>query len=72
LAPWNLQYNLYLFAPWHLQFELRVVVLEVAVPILKGQSVTLHAHVAREVGHINALIGLLSPRSGEVTKAKPR
>eukprot|EP00983_Pelagomonas_calceolata_P079569 1154747-Pelagomonas_calceolata.AAC.1 len=54
-----------------LLFELRVVVLEVAVPVLKGQSATVHAHVAREVGHISSLIALLSPKTGEVTKTKP-
>ena len=51
---------------------MQVVVLEVAVPVLKGQSATLHAHVAREVGHISALLSILSPRSGEITKLKPR
>ncbi|GAX83662.1 hypothetical protein CEUSTIGMA_g11087.t1 [Chlamydomonas eustigma] len=54
------------------RFEARVIVLEVSVPILKGQQVTLHAHVAREEGNISALISVLNPKSGEVAKAKPR
>ncbi|KAF5841984.1 translation elongation factor EF1A/initiation factor IF2gamma [Dunaliella salina] len=58
--------------PLATKFELRVVVLEVAVPVLKGQSATVHAHVAREVGHISSLIALMSPKTGEVTKTKPR
>ena len=32
------------------KFEARVVVLDVASPILKGHTVTLHAHTAREAG----------------------
>ncbi|KAG2439867.1 hypothetical protein HYH02_010497 [Chlamydomonas schloesseri] len=54
------------------KFELRIVVLDVPVPLLRGQAVTLHAHVAREEGHISALVALLDPRSGEVLKARPR
>ncbi|KXZ49597.1 hypothetical protein GPECTOR_20g453 [Gonium pectorale] len=51
-----------------MRFELRVVMLDVSVPLLRGQAVTLHAHVAREEGHITALSAVLDPRSGEVTK----
>ncbi|KXZ51213.1 hypothetical protein GPECTOR_13g700 [Gonium pectorale] len=54
------------------RFELRIVVLDVSVPLLRGQAVTLHAHVAREEGHITALSAVLDARSGEVTKARPR
>lgn len=54
------------------QFEMRIVVLEVAVPLLRGQSATIHAHVAREVGHVSSLLALLNTRSGEVVKARPR
>ena len=54
------------------QFEARVVLLETPVPLLKGRSVTVHAHVAREAGHVSALTAMLSARTGEVAKAKPR
>ncbi|KAG2498490.1 hypothetical protein HYH03_003742 [Edaphochlamys debaryana] len=54
------------------RFELRIVVLDVPVPLLKGTPVTLHAHVAREEGHITALTATLDPRTGEVVKARPR
>ena len=35
-------------------------------------QVTLHAHTAREEGHVSALICTLNPKTGEVAKAKPR
>ncbi len=46
--------------------------LDVPVPLLKGQSVSVHAHVAREAGHVSALLSSLNPKTGEVAKAKPR
>ncbi|GIM12701.1 hypothetical protein Vretimale_15995, partial [Volvox reticuliferus] len=54
------------------RFELRVVVLDVPVPLLRGHVVTLHAHVAREEGHITALLATLDPRTGDVIKSRPR
>ena len=50
------------------RFQLRLVVLDVPVPLLRGQAVTLHAHVAREEGHLSALVALLDPRTGEEVK----
>ena len=35
-------------------------------------QVTLHAHTAREEGHISALICTLDPKTGATAKAKPR
>ncbi len=35
-------------------------------------QVTLHAHTARESGHISALVSLLNSKTGEVVRAKPR
>ncbi|EFN56452.1 hypothetical protein CHLNCDRAFT_35207 [Chlorella variabilis] len=54
------------------KFEARVVVLDVAVPILRGQQVTIHAHTARESGHISGLVSLLNGKTGEVQRARPR
>jgi elongation factor 1 alpha-like protein len=59
-------------APMAATFQARIVVLDVAIPILKGQQVTLHAHAARESGHVSGLISLLDPKSGEVAKLRPR
>lgn len=44
--------------------EMQVVVLDVTVPVLKGQAVTLHAHCTREAGHISALLALLNAKTG--------
>lgn len=54
------------------KFEARVVVLEVQIPVLKGQQVTIHAHTARESGHVSALVSLLNSKTGEVQRARPR
>lgn len=35
-------------------------------------QVTVHAHCAREEGSIAALVALLDPSTGEVSRAKPR
>lgn len=35
-------------------------------------QVTLHAHSAREEGHISALLSAINPKTGEPLKAKPR
>ncbi|KAK9822587.1 hypothetical protein WJX74_007878 [Apatococcus lobatus] len=52
--------------------EARVLVLDVEVPILRGQQVILHAHAAREQGHVSALISLLDAKTGQVAKQRPR
>jgi translation elongation factor EF-1alpha len=35
-------------------------------------QVTLHAHTARESGHISGLVSLLNAKTGEVLRSKPR
>ncbi|KAJ9529429.1 hypothetical protein QJQ45_013713, partial [Haematococcus lacustris] len=57
--------------PLATKFQARVLVLDVAVPLLKGASITLHAHIAREPGVISALISTLNARTGEVVKQRP-
>ncbi|KAG7670734.1 hypothetical protein Ndes2437A_g04358 [Nannochloris sp. 'desiccata'] len=58
--------------PLAVSFEVEVVVLDVQIPILKGQQVTLHAHAARDSGHVSRLIALLDSKTGEVVKERPR
>jgi elongation factor 1 alpha-like protein len=58
--------------PLALRFEVEIVVLDVQIPILKGQQVTLHAHAARDSGHVSRLISLLDSKTGEVVKERPR
>lgn len=53
-------------------FLARVLVLPAPVPLLKGAQVTLHAHAARETGHISSLLSLLNAKTGEVERHKPR
>lgn len=56
-------------APLVRSFEARVVVLpDVAVPLLRGAAVTLHAHAAREAGTVTQLVATLNPKTGEVLK----
>lgn len=54
------------------KFEARVVVLDVAIPVLRGQQATIHAHTARETGHISGLVSLLNAKTGEVQRLRPR
>jgi len=54
------------------KFEARVVVLDIPVPLLKGAACALHAHVSSCEARIETLTALLDPRTGEVTKARPR
>ena len=35
-------------------------------------QVTLHAHAARETGHISQLLAVVNPKTGEQAKRKPR
>jgi translation elongation factor EF-1alpha len=51
---------------------LQVLVLQVPLPILKGQAVTVHAHTAREAAVVSALLGLCDPRTGQPRQHKPR
>ncbi|CAD7698398.1 unnamed protein product [Ostreobium quekettii] len=54
------------------KFELCVVVLEPPIPIIPGTAVELHAHTAREEGHIARLLTTLDPKAGGVAKTNPR
>ena len=58
--------------PLAVSFEVDIVVLDVQIPILKGQQVTLHAHAVRDSGHVSRLIALLDSETGEVIKERPR
>ena len=35
-------------------------------------QVTVHAHAAREIGHVSRLVSGVDPKTGEVSKKKPR
>lgn len=54
------------------RFQARIMVLDVTVPVLKGQAVTVHMHATRDSGHINRLVSVLDGETGEVVKERPR
>eukprot|EP00898_Chlorokybus_atmophyticus_P006570 jgi/Chlat1/6914/Chrsp52S06586 len=54
------------------RFEARILTLNLAIPILRGATVVVHAHNAQESGSISELVALLDPKSGAVAKSKPR
>ncbi len=51
---------------------MRALLLDLALPLLPGQEVTVHAHTAQQEGRVTALLALLHPRTGEVAKPRPR
>ncbi|KAG6552677.1 hypothetical protein Mapa_005624 [Marchantia paleacea] len=54
------------------RLEIRVLILGITVPILRGGQVVLHAHHARESAKIAELVALLDSKSGAVVRKKPR
>jgi elongation factor 1 alpha-like protein len=61
-------------APAWPSFTARLVVMDTpgAPPLLRGASVTLHAHAAREAAVVTGLVALVDPATGQATRAKPR
>lgn len=53
-------------------FTARITVLDVVIPLLHGQNVTLHAHATRGTGVISKILSLVDERTGEVKKERPR
>jgi len=60
--------------PIHLaqKFTAQIAVLDVVIPLIHGQSVTLHAHTARDTGSISRIVSLIDEGTGKVTKERPR
>ncbi|BBN07085.1 elongation factor 1 alpha-like protein [Marchantia polymorpha subsp. ruderalis] len=54
------------------KLEIRVLILGITVPILRGGQVVLHAHHARESAKVAELVALLDSKSGAVVRKKPR
>ncbi|KAJ4959555.1 hypothetical protein NE237_026666 [Protea cynaroides] len=52
--------------------ELKVLILEVAMPILIGSQVEFHVHHAKEAARVVRILSLLDQKSGKVTKRAPR
>lgn len=54
------------------RLEARLLLLDVPAPLLRGASVTLHCHTAREEGVVSALAALLDGKTGEEIRKRPR
>ncbi|ONK58665.1 uncharacterized protein A4U43_C09F15410 [Asparagus officinalis] len=52
--------------------ELRIIVLDITVPILIGSQVEFHIHHAKEAARVVKIISLLDQKTGKVSKKLPR
>ena len=59
-------------APAAVRVECRVQTLELALPLLKGASATLHVAVGAAPCVVSRLVALHDPSTNEVTRARPR
>lgn len=53
-------------------FTARITVLDIVIPLLHGQNVTLHAHATRGTGVITKILSLVDEHTDEVKKERPR
>lgn len=53
-------------------FVAQIIVLDVTIPLLHGQNLTLHAHSARATGVLTKIVSIVDEHTGEVTKERPR
>ncbi|KAJ6732141.1 TRANSLATION FACTOR [Salix purpurea] len=54
------------------RFELKVRVLDLAIPLLIGSQLEFHGHRAKEAATVLKIISVLDPKTGKVTKKAPR
>ncbi|KAL2896811.1 HBS1-like protein [Bienertia sinuspersici] len=52
--------------------ELKILVLDVKVPILIGSQLEFHIHHAKEAARVSRIVSLLDPKTGKETKKAPR
>ncbi|RZC47980.1 hypothetical protein C5167_040940 [Papaver somniferum] len=53
-------------------FELKVLVLDVLMPILIGSQIEFHVHHAKEAARVKKIVSLLDQKTGKVSKKAPR
>ncbi|XP_078168009.1 uncharacterized protein LOC144562663 [Carex rostrata] len=58
--------------PTAARLELKILVLDVAVPILIGSQVEFHIHHAKEAARIAKIVSLLDQKTGKAYKSSPR
>lgn len=54
------------------KFTAQIAVLDIVIPLLHGQNVTLHAHTASDTGIISRIVSLIDEDTGKVTRERPR
>lgn len=52
--------------------ELKILVLDVKIPILIGSQLEFHIHHAKEAARVVKIVSLLNPKTGKETKKAPR
>ncbi|KAL2464907.1 Translation elongation factor EF1A/initiation factor IF2 gamma family protein [Abeliophyllum distichum] len=52
--------------------ELKILVLDVTIPILIGSQLELHIHHVKEAARVVKILSLLDPKTGKVMKKSPR
>ncbi|XP_034928160.1 uncharacterized protein [Populus alba] len=53
-------------------FELKVLVLDLEIPLVIGSQLEFHGHHAKEAARVVKIISVLDPKTGKVTKKAPR
>jgi len=53
-------------------FLAQILVLDITIPLLHGQNLTLHAHSVRSTGVLTKIVSIVNEHTGEVTKERPR
>lgn len=54
------------------RFVAQILVLDITIPLLHGQNLTLHAHAARTTGVLTKILSIVDEHTGVVTKERPR
>ncbi|XP_020520171.1 HBS1-like protein isoform X2 [Amborella trichopoda] len=52
--------------------ELKVLILDITMPILVGSQVEFHVHHAKEAARVVKILSLIDPKTGKVSKKAPR
>ncbi|XP_058097737.1 uncharacterized protein LOC131242843 isoform X2 [Magnolia sinica] len=52
--------------------ELKILILDISMPILVGSQVEFHVHHAKEAAKVVRILSLLDPKTGKVSKKAPR
>merc|ERR1712113_845292 len=59
------------YAPAATKFEIKIVVLDITTPIIRGQNLVLHSHTVAEAAYISDLVAIVD-KNGKIENNKPR